>query len=302
MQAGQEARPARIDALDGLRGAAALGVVITHALLSSVPYAGWYGHDWLYPLWLGPEAVKIFFVLSGLVLTLPVALGRELQPASYYVSRFIRLYFPVWGALVVAAILHRAAGWEGVPGASWWLNAHAYPMTVDEGARNASLFGAGGFQYFSAVWTLKWEVIVSVLLPLFVWVAAKFRRWPITCAVVGLAVTATEASEYATYVPVFFLGCILAFHVTALRSWWVTAPALRGAYIGGGIVLLTADWWHGPPTGAPGVTSPLIAAGAATVVTLAVVSPRFASLFPGSAFGGSESAPSACISCTSRCW
>ena len=57
--------------------------------------------------WAGPEAVVVFFVLSGYVLALPFATNLNRSWASYYGKRLVRLYLPVWGALAftVAVIL-----------------------------------------------------------------------------------------------------------------------------------------------------------------------------------------------------
>ncbi|WP_368259248.1 acyltransferase family protein, partial [Blautia wexlerae] len=73
----------RLRSLDGLRGLAAVIVLVHHALLVipalAAPYYGqtvqpglpWLlVHTPLHLLWAGTEAVYLFFILSGLVLTL----------------------------------------------------------------------------------------------------------------------------------------------------------------------------------------------------------------------------------------
>jgi hypothetical protein len=77
----------RLPSLDGLRGVAALIVVVHHTLLTvpslSVAYfldgpaavrgskAWWLSWTPLHLIWAGGEAVIVFFVLSGFVLALP---------------------------------------------------------------------------------------------------------------------------------------------------------------------------------------------------------------------------------------
>jgi len=117
-------RPTRYPSLDGLRGVCALVVVVYHCLLVvpalSIPADGsapsaaassatWSPVWWLYrtplrALWAGPEAVLIFFVISGFVLCLPLARSPVRQWATYYLRRFCRLYLPVWGAVGFAVL------------------------------------------------------------------------------------------------------------------------------------------------------------------------------------------------------
>ncbi len=129
----------RVRGLDGLRGIAALVVVFHHAFLTrsslAAPYAALLpGHigafAWvstytpIHLIWDGTEAVFVFFVLSGYVLTLSGA-GRNTSALvgwlSYYPRRLVRLYVPALAAVALAV------GWlTFVPrtkssSASWWM-------------------------------------------------------------------------------------------------------------------------------------------------------------------------------------
>lgn len=109
----------RLRELDGLRGLAALIVLFYHISLTypslAVPYyaqpvEGPLAFALTYtPLHLlrdGRMAVYIFFVLSGLVLALPVlARGRAYPWLAYYPQRLIRLYLPVWAAVALGVAL-----------------------------------------------------------------------------------------------------------------------------------------------------------------------------------------------------
>src|SRR5580692_11469558 len=142
-------RHGRLPALEGLRGLAALVVVVHHSLLATVPrFAGAYGvgpyplrgtlqwwltYSPLHILWGGGEFVVVFFVLSGFVLSLPSARsGRVPRAVSYYPSRFVRLYLPVWGALVFAALVHALVigGAARASGGDWWLRAFSEPLSL----------------------------------------------------------------------------------------------------------------------------------------------------------------------------
>ena len=102
----------RLTQLDGLRGIAALIVVIFHLSLIAQPFldTNSTGDAWWWmsetPLRLatdGTQAVLLFFVLSGLVVALP-ALRKGFSWRKYFASRFLRLYIPAWGALVLAVV------------------------------------------------------------------------------------------------------------------------------------------------------------------------------------------------------
>ena len=106
--------PGRLAALDGLRGVAAVVVVVHHLLLIAEPHltaslgtAPW-SLWWLLertPLKLltaGREAVMVFFVLSGLVVALPALRKANFSWSGFLAGRFIRLFLPAWAAIVVA--------------------------------------------------------------------------------------------------------------------------------------------------------------------------------------------------------
>jgi len=106
--------------LDGLRGLTALVVLLDHVLVSSSSqiadsYSQWsdrgHGLGWVVsytPLHIfhaGQEAVVVFFVLSGFVLTRQMTVRTRRSISYYYPQRLLRLYLPVWGVLLLALAL-----------------------------------------------------------------------------------------------------------------------------------------------------------------------------------------------------
>ncbi|HEY2766760.1 MAG TPA: acyltransferase [Solirubrobacteraceae bacterium] len=275
--------------LDGLRGLAALMVLMHHALLVSAPqlanpYAGlpqssgtvtWLlTYTPLHLLWGGPEAVVVFFVLSGFVLTLPVARGGRLRIGSYYPSRFLRLYLPVWGALALAAALHVAVSHEFVPDASWWLNGHSPALHAHAGLLDATLFpGAGDWGFTTVVWSLRWEVLFSLLLPLLLLAPLRRHAWSLGAALLcfvallraGGALGGTPAApgsggsgallgsssgEYLLELPPFVLGSLLAFRyelierlAASLRERTARNIVVQLAVGAVCVGCLSANWW-----------------------------------------------------------
>ena len=112
-------KTARVTSLDGLRGLAAVVVLVHHALLTApVLASAYYGGSvsdasdpvsWaltytpLHLIWAGTEAVYLFFVLSGVVLTFPVLRSRSFSWLAYYPSRLLRLYGPIVFAVLLGS-------------------------------------------------------------------------------------------------------------------------------------------------------------------------------------------------------
>ena len=89
----------RFTELDGLRGIAALLIVIYH-------YTYNYNRIWGYEIDIphffayGSWGVPLFFIISGFVIFWSIL--RQKKPATFALSRFRRLYPPFWVALVIS--------------------------------------------------------------------------------------------------------------------------------------------------------------------------------------------------------
>jgi peptidoglycan/LPS O-acetylase OafA/YrhL len=246
----------RVRSLDGLRGLAAAIVVVGHLVNASVPSLSAVNtgqqpsldglqralaYSPLHVLYAGKDWVIVFFVLSGFVLSLAASEGASFVAASYYPNRFVRLYVPVWASLLIAVAAHVAVSHAAVPGATLWLNLHDTPLSAGRAAHDVSLmFGAGDGSFSTVLWSLRWEVLFSLLLPLYLLAA---RRQPLLSAVVSLAVILVGArrSEFVHYLPTFMLGVSLAYGrsqlaalMTSGRTWML---------LGLSATCLTANWW-----------------------------------------------------------
>lgn len=226
---------ARIYSLDGLRGVAAVVVFIHHVFLTQPALAEAYRahpgrldamtwlftHTPLHLIWAGTEAVFVFFVLSGLVLALPASDGGRIDLAAYYPRRLLRLYLPVWAAVVLAL------GWSAAfprvwhSGDSWWLKAYGADPT-QKGALGdlAMVHGAGTTNH--VLWSLQWEVVYCLALPLVVVLLKIGRRlwWLKASAVMGaMAVGAGLNNSALWYLSIFATGTLMALERPRLARW-----------------------------------------------------------------------------------
>ena len=251
------ARTSRFAGLDGLRGIAALVVLIHHVLLSDPGLADAYlRHTSLPPaqkaitytplhlFWAGSEAVLVFFVLSGFVLSAGVTNGHRPRWLDYYPRRLLRLYLPVLAALALALPQGR---WlrPSSPDheASWVYNASGGLGTFHNLLHDGSLAHRKATFLDGPLWSLHWEVLYSLALPAYLLLLTVRRRSAaLLAATVLLLLTAfgvRHGSDELTFLPVFGLGVLAAGNQAALgdlaRRWssWIVAA---------GGLLLTTQW------------------------------------------------------------
>ncbi|GAA1802700.1 acyltransferase [Luedemannella flava] len=269
--------------MDGLRGLAALVVVAHHALLTQPSLyaanarggaaAWWLTYTPLHLVWAGREAVFLFFVLSGFVLTLPFLRdGVPGQWVAYFPRRFVRLCVPLAAAVLVSAAIAWLVPRVVTDGASGWLNQHAGPASIVD-----TLTLARAMPLNSALWSLRWEIAFSCLLPLFLSVALMGRRyWP-WLLVGALAVPAVPGlGAAATYLPMFAVGVCLAVGADRLLAAARWMPRAAWWALGVGALLLLNARWIAPATAGTAVRSVVTATavlGAALLVLLFVAWP-----------------------------
>ncbi|AWB85806.1 acyltransferase family protein [Mycetocola zhujimingii] len=282
----------RMHALDGVRGVAAVVVVLYHLTLMARPRleetAGlweWITQSPLRPLTAGSEAVLVFFVLSGLVVSIP-ALSATFDWLRYYPSRLIRLYLPVIGAVLFAVALILVV--PRFPGAitpdSWLDNRVASSISLGRIIEESSLLPET-YTVVNVLWSLRWEVIFSVLLPVFIVVGLAVRRRPWLAAVVSVALMVAGRVlevDALVYLPTFFLGTLMAVHLPGIRAWADRVNRRGGWFIWGAlavasVVLLVLSWLTRDiaPAGSSASAAlwGLAGAGAAGLIVVAIGSP-----------------------------
>lgn len=256
----------RLDSLDGLRGLAALVVVFCHLLLLQprLAAASFGRTPPLSPLetalistplrllWGGNEAVWIFFVLSGYVLTRRQLNGEPTLTANYFWRRACRLYIPMAGSLLLASLL-RAIPHRAVSGGSFWLNAHAASSNPGDVVRALLLFGGNDTALNSVWWSLQWEAWFSLAVPALLLLCRPVRRhlWIFGVACVIASAWGSTAPELAAapgwnhavlYLPMFGVGiAIAAYEPRLLAARWMTKPQIGWPLVVGSVTLY---WAH----------------------------------------------------------
>lgn len=272
----------RMRSLDGLRGAAALAVVFHHLSLVARPALS--SDTWAAltrtPLKLffpGTESVLVFFVLSGLVVALP-ALRDGFSWRGYYPARILRLYLPVFGALLFSAalILLFPRDPSTMPAGSWMERAQATAVTPWSLFSEASL-ARRSYTIDNVLWSLRWELLFSLLLPLFVWLAIRAARYAFLLA--GACVAASALGrvlgiDALVYFPLFLAGSLFATRLTELGDRSRPGSRWRLPLLGAlGGILLIASWLSRsfePPQMLQRTLWGLAGAGAALLVVAAV--------------------------------
>jgi peptidoglycan/LPS O-acetylase OafA/YrhL len=286
----------RLTALDGLRGVAALIVMLHHMYLVAVPSLRsvggsapgslywWVSGTPLKLLTAGSEAVLVFFVLSGLVVALPALRNSRFSWSGFLASRIARIYLPVWASLAIGTALIWLVPRDplAVTPGSWVASSNATSTTAATLLNQMSLTTAS-YDINNVLWSLRWELAFSVLLPLFAVVAVLVRRrWLLAVSVTfALSLLGLLTNiDALRYLPVFFIGTLMAVRLDSIQEWTrrrLRRPHARRwgiALVVGSLGLLIAHWCA-EPLAAPGtlpgrVLTQLAMLGAAGLVLAAI--------------------------------
>jgi peptidoglycan/LPS O-acetylase OafA/YrhL len=234
--------------IDGLRGVAALLVMLFHFYTPKVSPLYATMHDWMpAPLdWLllsGYVGVEIFFVLSGFVIAYTL-LNEECTPgfaANFMIRRSIRLDPPYW-TLIAVSVGYKCILWHHYAGAI------ISSMGVGNLLVNA-FYLTGNAQHppiVGVAWTLCLEIrfYISLILMLVIsnqvrrWISPRAGAWAFAVAFVPLTIVSMiyrftgDVVGFIQTWYMFAMGATLAWALTKrIRErwfWMVLAMALCG--------------------------------------------------------------------------
>ncbi len=245
------AGPRRFYELDSLRGVAALTVVFYHFSQICPPHVV---HILLHtPLRLfvaGHQAVILFFLLSGFVLTLPYQKRAGLDYGSFLLKRVCRIYLPYLGALALAVFCDRHFARHGAFDNYWLSLTWTVPVTTHLVLQHILFLGNYDWSQFNtAFWSLVYEMRISLIFPFLALAVLRLRAaWLILAALLlslvslplalllpralplshGAAVSSTLTLHYAAF---FIIGSLTAKHLHPINRWYARLSVLQSALL-----------------------------------------------------------------------
>ncbi|ULH15977.1 acyltransferase [Deinococcus sp. KNUC1210] len=227
--------------LDSLRGLAALTVMVHHYLLtfpSIYPYGQedapvlvkLFQFSPLHLVWAGYEAVLLFFVLSGFVLSLPVINGKITDYGSFVIKRWTRIWIPYIVVVSVAGLANLLVGHLEVAGMSTWFRGAWQGMNWEGYLNHILLIGdldRFSAQFIPVVWSLRYEMLASLAFPLLLFLSRSLS-WPVI-VLVGLILNLLGNLYQGSLKPfqfllMFLVGILLARHQVKLIQIFRSFP------------------------------------------------------------------------------
>ncbi len=254
------------DELDSLRGIAALSVVIDHFIMifpnialdtydTGINPVNVIKYSPLHVFWAGTEAVVLFFLLSGLVLSLPFINGKTQTYPSFMTKRFFRIY-PAYICAVLLGMVMRSLLYHGKINelSSWfnsvWTNPFSFHALLDHVLLIVS-FPNGNF--VPVLWSLVHEMRISILFPLLMIMIIKFNSKQ--NIIIGLILSLSGfiltilfniSNDYVLslqFIIMFITGALIAKHMSYLVERYSSLPrAIKFIIFIFGICLYTFKW------------------------------------------------------------
>ncbi|TFE22646.1 acyltransferase family protein [Cohnella luojiensis] len=218
----------RIPQLDSIRGLASLSVFLHHIYLATpiLPIIFWQS-----PLRIfinGRGAVLLFFVLSGLVLSLPFFNGKPIPYFTFLIKRVFRIYIPyvisIFVAIAACSFFSTDIKFDNSwPDGFWKVNPN-----INSILEHMNLVGNIHTEYFNTViWSLIHEMRISLVFPFILIVVSRLNLLSNLMLCISLSLIAglndiigfqhqngfnTSYFDSLHYLSVFVIGALLSKH------------------------------------------------------------------------------------------
>jgi peptidoglycan/LPS O-acetylase OafA/YrhL len=170
----------RLQELDSLRGVAALTVVGHHWIwIFRDAVVPWY----ILPFVSGREAVILFFVISGFVLSLGSPVTRPAQYVPFGLRRIGRIYLPFLAAVALSGVCSVLFFGRSLPLADWYYSSWHEPVTLAIVLKELALSPTVTLN--PSFWSVTYEVVISLLFPSFWWLLKRSRGMWSVAALAG---------------------------------------------------------------------------------------------------------------------
>jgi peptidoglycan/LPS O-acetylase OafA/YrhL len=242
----------RFHELDSVRGIAALTVVFHHfSRICSPQVVHILDRTPLRLLVAGHQAVILFFLLSGFVLTLPYKKEGGLNYRPFLLKRVCRIYLPYLGALALAILCDRQFSSRSPMSNYWTQLTWSTPVTTHLIVQHILFLGNYDWSQFNtAFWSLVYEMRVSLIFPLIALAVLRLRsRWLLLCAAAlslsffplaillsstlhlssrGAAINTMLTLHYAAF---FLIGSLVARHLDEINRHYAQLTSLQAGAI-----------------------------------------------------------------------
>ncbi len=229
----------RLEELDSLRGLAALSVVLSHlfgfwrdeVISRSSSGARELFAYLVYPISAGREAVILFFILSGFVLSIPAIKLQAQRYPVFITRRIFRIYFPylvaIMAAILAAMIFHGNHTQSLLINRPW-----TEPVTWRAVLDHVLFIGQyDGGQFDPPIWSLVHEMRISLLFPFLCAIVLMLKPGPSLAMAACLSAAAIllnntfagqadwhSATNTMHYAALFVVGIFLARQKDFFRS------------------------------------------------------------------------------------
>jgi peptidoglycan/LPS O-acetylase OafA/YrhL len=216
---GEVPPPRHIPALDGLRGMAAMLIMIFHWFqLSTAPRGAFLESAGRFAS-IGQTGLDLFFVLSGFLIT-RILLRSRSNPAyfrNFYARRVLRI-FPLYYSFVIVWLLFLSPSYHiKEPVSPWWLLLYAENIRLT--------FVSSAMVGLSHFWSLAVEEHFYLVWPVVIYLVAPQRLGWVALAVLLVTILTRVCMIGAGYEVFFFTPCRLdGFAVGAFLAWLEMRP------------------------------------------------------------------------------
>jgi len=168
------------------------------------------------PFVSGREAVILFFVISGFVLSLGSPVTSPAQYVAFALRRIGRIYLPFVAAVALSGVCCMLFIGRSLPLADWYYSSWHEPVTLAIVLRELTLSPTVTLN--PSFWSLSYEIVISLMFPSFWWLMRR-GAWSVAALVSckllevwvwkhGFGSTYVAALLY--YLTFFMLGVALA--------------------------------------------------------------------------------------------